>query len=360
MPRQRAVEELTAAALRPPRALRLTGMGALTLFLGLALISSRWWLPTPFPATLGVALLAALLAAAWIGPQRLRRLAGGWTLTGPFHVGEEAAVSAWLGASASAPPLVLEAFNPVTGQRDPVLRLKSLAIATVKPAWILRFPRRGLMQLPPLVARSEQPFGVWSMAQPVGVGSDVVVLPALGMVTAELRTRLRSWLESHTTTSDAGEDELAALRAYRPGDSPRRVHWRASARHRHLLVAERHAVGCRRLAIVVDTATGSDRRALEKMLSAAATVIDALDRDGWHLTLHGAFAPQGLIGQRAVLLEALALATTSTRAVGEFVLPEIPSLVFAQHDPVLGDRRRAMVVTLADLPRVVRLTRRER
>ncbi len=217
------------------------------------------------------------------------------------------------------------------------------------------------MTLPPLVARCEQPFGVWSAAAPIGEPAELIVLPALGTVTTQLRVRLRTYSAQHATTVDSGDDELAQLRPYRPGDAPRSVHWRASARHRELLVAERHALGCRRLALVLDTAVSGDLRKLERMVCAAATIIDHLLADGWHVTLHGSFAPVGLPARREALLEALALVHPDARAVGEYVPLGTPALVLAA-GPVRIDRGTPtpLVILPADLDNLVTLPRRLR
>ncbi len=107
-----------------PTPLRLTTLGGLVLFEALALLTTRWWLPLPYTMPLGASLLLALMLGAWLAPARLKRVRGGWLLPGPVHAGEECMVGALLSADAGAPPMTLEAVNPVTGKRDQVVRLK--------------------------------------------------------------------------------------------------------------------------------------------------------------------------------------------------------------------------------------------
>jgi uncharacterized protein (DUF58 family) len=243
-----------------------------------------------------------------------------------------------------------------------VVRLRGLGAAVLRPAWTVRFPRRGLARLPPLIARGEQPFGALSAARAVSPPTEVLVLPALGTVRRALHARLRSWLDLHASTiTDAGDDELAYLRPYRPGDAPHGIHWRASARHGALLVAERHAIGCKRLALVVDT-SGGDPRRLERLICAAATLVDDLSGQGWSLTLHGAFAPRGVNGDRDRLLEALALAPGDQRPVADFGPLGSPALVLClgAAPALAGVRPRPLVLTLGELDNLVRIPRRLR
>ncbi|MBA2481070.1 MAG: DUF58 domain-containing protein [Planctomycetes bacterium] len=313
--------------------------------------------------TLSLALIAAALVALWRAPRRLKTVSGIWVVHGAVHAGDEATVGALVTATAGAPPFTLEAFNPTTRRFDAVVRLKHITAAPVKPSWTVRFPKRGRVRMPPLVARCDQPFGVLSAARPIGEPIEVVVLPTLGTVKKALHARLRSWLDLHaTTTADAGDDELANLRDYRPGDAPHSIHWRASARQRTLLVAERHALGCRRLALVVDTAAAAnDSRMLEKLICAAATLVDDLTTRGWSLTLYGAFAPLGVHGTRERLLEALALATVDRRSVSDFVPSGVPAVVLCLGEaPQIASHPRPLILPLSEIHELVHLPGRMR
>ncbi len=353
-----------------PRLLRVEGLGWMMLYvaavlIGLRVIQPSQLLPIRLPhplLMLALALLATLAVAAWRSPRRLKTVSGEWVTPGPIHAGEEATVGAALATSGGAPPFTLEAFNPTTKRFSPVVRLKGMGAGSLKPSWTVRFPKRGLVRLPPLIARCDQPFGVLSATRAIGEAGEVLVLPAIGSSKKGLHARLRSWLELHsTTTADAGEDELAQLRDYRPGDAPHSIHWRASARARTLLVAERHALGCRRLALVVDTATDVDGARFERLLCAAATLVHELGSQGWSLTLHGAFAPSGVHGDRERLLEALALAGPDQRPVADFLPPGVPALVLCLGTPPeLFGTPRPLAMSLAELDQLVHIPSRVR
>jgi len=349
--------------------MRLTGIGGMVLYVGivwgLGVAAMRMLEVKAAPGggiSFAIALLAVLPIAAYLAPRRLRAVQATWTVPGPCHAGAEATLGAALNAPGGAPPFTLEAFNPATRRWGTVLRLRGLGAAVLRPAWSVRFPRRGLVRLPPLVARGEQPFGALSAARAVSPPNEVLVLPALGTVRRALHARLRAWMDLHASSvTDAGDDELAYLRPYRPGDAPHGIHWRASARHGGLLVAERHALGCKRLAVVVDTA-GGDPRKLERLICAAATLVDDLGSHGWSLTLYGTFAPRGVTGDRDRLLEALALAPADQRPVADFVPMGMPALVLCHGaaPPLAGVRPRPLVLSLGELDDLVRIPRRLR
>jgi uncharacterized protein (DUF58 family) len=206
-----------------------------------------------------------------------------------------------------------------------------------------------------------QPFGLVSAGVQIGPATELLVLPALGRIRKELRTRLNRWLEAQSITTDLGDDELARLRDYRPGDHPHRIHWKASARHRTLLVAERHAPGCRRLALVVDTGTGADARRLERLICIAATLVDHFTGEGWSVSLHGHFAPLGTEGPRLRLLETLALAGATNGDLIDTIPTNRTAVVLALGAVDLSALvPKPLLLTLAECEQLVWLPRRVR
>ncbi len=317
--------------------------------------------PRPLGAALGLGLLAALLLGVWRTPRSLLGVRGTWVLPAVAHAGDEVTLGASLLASHGAPPLVLEAWDPLLRRHEVMARLTGLDALPTRPSWSTRFPRRGLNRLPPLIARTVQPFGLVSAGMQIGPGTELLVLPALGRVRKELRTRLNRWVESQAITTDPGDDELARLRDYRPGDHPLRIHWKASARHRTLLVAERHAPGCRRLALVVDTSAGTDARKLERLICVAATLIDHFCGEGWAVSLHGHFAPQGVEGSRVRLLETLALAGATNGSLLDVIPTNRTAIVLALSPlDVSALLPKPLALVLAECEQLVWLPRRVR
>lgn len=77
--------------------------------------------------------------------------------------------------------------------------------------------------------------------------------------------------------------ELLGLRPYHPGDDPRGIHWKQSARQGQLISQQRQHEELRRLQIVLDNATGeldeAGRKSFERLVSEAATAaLDFLDQ----------------------------------------------------------------------------------
>jgi uncharacterized protein (DUF58 family) len=317
--------------------------------------------PKPLGAALGLGLLMALGLAMWRTPRSLDGVRGIWILPASAHAGEEVTVGASLIATNGAPPLILEAWQPLVRRFEVMARLTGLDHLPTRPSWSTRFPRRGLNRLPPLTVNTVQPFGLISAAVEIGPASEFLVLPTLGRIRRELRTRLNRWLEAQAITPELGDDELARLRDYRAGDHPHRIHWKASARHRTLLVAERHAPGCRRLALVVDTSTGADARKLERLICVAATLVDHFTSEGWAVSLHGHFAPLGVDGQRLRLLETLALAGATNGDLLDSVPPNRTTVVLALNPLDISSLMpKPLVLSLDECEQLVWLPRRMR
>jgi uncharacterized protein (DUF58 family) len=65
-----------------------------------------------------------------------------------------------------------------------------------------------------------------------------------------------SWaLGAHSSRRTGDQGEVLGTRTYRPGDSLRHVHWIQTARHGHLIVAERQAPQTMRVHVIIDTNT---------------------------------------------------------------------------------------------------------
>ncbi len=363
----RPTRSVAAPSARARPRSHFTALGWLVLAEAAILASTTLWQPSPLGAALALALVVALIISGWMAQRALAPIAGRWLLPPTPHAGEEVTLGAQLSAARGAPPLTLEAWHPSSRRRELAARLRGLEAQPTRASWTARFRVRGVTLLPPLVVRTVQPFGLIIAERSVGDAEEVLVYPALGRVRRDLRTRLNQWLESRATAPESGDDELARLRDYRPGDHPHRIHWKASARHRSLLVAERHAPGCRRLALVVDTNAVLDGRRFERLIALAATLVDHFLQQGWALTLHGAFCSSaetpsaGMAGDRARLMEALALAGATTTPVQEFI-PNGRTTVVLSISAFTPEESwpRPLVLTLAECEQLVWLPRRLR
>ncbi len=346
---------------------RVEGLGWMMLYVAGALVFLRAFLGPELRLpgtllTLAIAISTAVVVAAVRAPWTLRRLQARWICDGPVHALEDTTVGAELSAPRGIGPFSLEAWNPTTRRFDQVLRLKGLGRQEIRPTWSVRFPRRGILRLPPLVARCDQPFGLISAGRELGEPGEVLVLPAVGSTKKGLHTRLRSYLETFATTSaDSGDDELAQLRAYRPGDAPIRSTG-APARAR----APCWWPSARRWA---DGSWHWWSTAAPKARARALNACSAPQPPWWSssrwssggISLHGAFFPAGVRGRPARLLEALALATSDPRPVSDFIPPGMPALVLCLREVVLsGAEPRPLALTLPEVEELVHIPSRVR
>jgi uncharacterized protein (DUF58 family) len=174
-------------------------------------------------------------------------------------------------------------------------------------------PQRGPFTLRRVQVASPFPFGLFRKAQAYAVDLEVLVYPELfDADEAELGGRGR--------LGDQGEPrpgqghELRQLRAFRPGDDPRNIHWKRTAKTGSLIVMDKEERRGRRLSIVLDNGVGrlqgEARERFERLISEAATAaVELLDR-GFEVELlsrddHLPFA--GGPRQRLAVLEVLAL-----------------------------------------------------
>lgn len=352
------------ADLMPPVARhRLTwqGWGALGLVVPLsATLLMPAWQPQPYAAALAIGLLLALGLARWKAPHSLHGIIGEWVLPRSAHALASSTVGARLSATHETPPLVLLAWQPTDRKLGVAARLigleaqSSRKMPATRLSWITRFPRRGLQRLPPLSVSTSQPFGLVSSTVPIGPGCEFLVFPALGQIRRAFEIEMLRWMENHPLLTDPGNDELAQLRPYRAGDHPHSVHWKASARRGALHVMERHAAGSRKLALVVDTASGAKAWKFERLISVAATFVDYFCAKGWALSLYGLFAPEGIHGAREGMLEALALAQMQSGQIRALIPEREAAIVLSLH-PLAETPSHALVLSLAECEQFVAL-----
>lgn len=117
------------------------------------------------------------------------------------------------------------------------------------------YPRRGFYQLGPLALRTAFPIGLVDRAVPVPDSTqEVLVYPRLFGVARLLvpesgGARRAGYVQ---LAKPGGDTDFWGVREYRRGDSPRRVHWRASARYQALVVKEFERTADHTLMFVLD------------------------------------------------------------------------------------------------------------
>lgn len=163
-------------------------------------------------------------------------------------------------------------------------------------------PRRGAYAWNRLRLACGYPVGLANVVRDTGRQEELVVLPRLGTLQ---RAVLRRWLSCHCPTQGAiraaarrqptAQLEFHGLRTFRPGDSPRHIHWRTTARRGELMVREFEDLPNDNLILIVDPwtptrAVPGNNPDLERLLSVAATITWEWCRqkgDDFALAVHG-------------------------------------------------------------------------
>lgn len=146
-------------------------------------------------------------------------------------------------------------------------------------------PGRGNYHLGPLVARITDPFGLY-LVERVYAAETLSVMPRPERIRgADLRPRhLGPWPGTIPGNIPGPGSEFFSLRGYVPGDDPKRVNWKASARYRRLIVNETEAEKVTDVMVVLDTDVTFfeplEKTLFERAILAAASLADLLLRQG--------------------------------------------------------------------------------
>ena len=144
-------------------------------------------------------------------------------------------------------------------------------LVTVRPA-----RKRGVQEATPVTLRSAAPFGVAERRRTLTVAGSTIVLPpvlplgSLPFLASASDPSRRSRPDPHRGSGP----EYLGIREYRPGDSPRHVHWPSTARTGTVMVRELEEERSQRLTIVVDTLAdvGDEGTPLDACCTAAASI----------------------------------------------------------------------------------------
>jgi uncharacterized protein (DUF58 family) len=247
---------------------------------------------------LAYVLVGTLVVNWWLARKALRHVAARRLPGEPIFAGQPAgwAVTVHNGGSRPTRGWNLQDRGPDHDLGWFVLRVepgRSLDLRRV-----VTFPRRGRYYCEPLRAWTRYPFGLVHQAVEMAPAEERIILPRAGMVHGD---RLRHWL-ARATRGDgrvnrrlrhvaAQEADVHGLRVFRPGDSPRWIHWKTSARRNEWMVREFEDSAPPQLVLVVEpwlpekpAAIDADR--LEATISMAAGVCREWCREpGSRLTL---------------------------------------------------------------------------
>ena len=114
-----------------------------------------------------------------------------------------------------------------------------------------RFARRGLHELPRVEVSTTYPFGLFRRSYQFHQLDQVLVFPPIEPVAP--RRNAHEAREGDIATRRRGDgEEFYGLRIYAPGDDPRRIHWKHSARRSRLLLRENTALQRERVVVAME------------------------------------------------------------------------------------------------------------
>lgn len=200
--------------------------------------------------------------------------------------------------------------------------LRVPARGTAEECYEARASRRGVYRLEGLGVASRFPFGFFYKTRFRPAQDEVVVFPKLGTINwgAFYRSLVLTHARRRRQNEPYGDDEFKRIREFRPGDNPKRIHWRSSARRRKLMIREYERRLTGSALILLDTAAGEGSDLFERAISFAATAARDLSQQGYSVALAGLLPKPTLVEAPtedglARIYEALARTTPASRSL---------------------------------------------
>lgn len=297
------------------------------LFYGLT--GFRGWL------VFGIGLLGVwLVAAIWVGV-----LARGLSVTRTLHyawahVGDSVPEELILTNKSWLPAIWVEIIDESDSLVDPIRLVTDVeAYSSRRRHPIHQFKRRGLFTLGPTRLLTGDPFGIYSLTLYDLQASSILVTPPQ-LPLSHLQVAPGGWAGDRQRRIQSLEREIstAGVREYAPGDSLRRIHWRASAHSDSLIVRQLESAASTDWWIFVDleaavqAGTGQDST-LELSIVLAASLVNRALREHRRVGL-------ALAGPKLILQEPRSgiahrwslMRTLSMAGAGEHSLTQLLSL----------------------------------
>lgn len=238
----------------------------------------------------------------------------------------------------------------------------------VEVDYAVRAERRGIRRVGPLALVTTDPFGFTRRRRTVGDTSPLVIVPEIVDLDEvhDLPGDAGGSTRSVTDRMGQGADNLIP-RTYAPGDSMRRIHWRASAHRDELMVRQEEQETTPEAVVVLDRgaarwspaagrAAGADA-AFETAVSACVSTTARLVREGYLVTVidaDGAVLCDPIEGGDTTGVEHLAVALATVTARRDLPLDALARLFTGvAAGPVIvvtGGLAAADVVALAPVP----------
>ena len=219
-------------------------------------------------------------------------------------------------------------YGEAFGLVPPTSKRRGTAADAVTVAYSVETLRRGIHPVGPLSLLAIDPFGLARRRRLVGRADSLTVTPAIVDLGPLVDQPGEAGGGMHATTDRLGQgtDNLIP-RHYTPGDSMRRIHWRASAHRGELMVRQEEQETTPEAMVVLDrsgghwsveaTRTPGADPGFETAVCACASVTAQLVREGYLVTVidgSGAALSEPIDGGDLAALEQLAIDLATVRA----------------------------------------------
>jgi uncharacterized protein (DUF58 family) len=257
-------------------------------------------------------LLAGIIVSGLLSEQTLRGVAVRRELARPLFAGQPAFGRVLVANRKRR----LRSFSLRIRQIDPngtpslLAYLPHLAPASeAQTAYKTRFERRGLVRLPAIQTTTGFPFGLFVKATQPQAGEEVLVLPRIVPLPADLVQALDEAGVSARPVRGPGAD-LHDLRPFRVGDDPRLIHWKQSAKLDRPMVKELESEEGGRITLILVDPTPSPQKPdelerLEQDITFVASLAAHLLQRGGEIEVRDRGGRQGALRGEAGLFHLL-------------------------------------------------------
>lgn len=249
---------------RPSFSLSITGgiYCAMILFMGLAAVSSQAnLLFGVFGMMIGILIIGNFLCRLVLSRLRISRV-----LPDHVSVGQNATITYRFQNAKRFWPTLSIRLSELEGSQAFVRQVHAYllhaAAKTTAEVTIEAIPkRRGLHKFSRFQIASSFPFGFIHRALNRRQEDSILIYPAIAQVSPKLLALCRSAERGGASMQPRanGNDEFFGVKEFRPGQNPRWIHWKRSARTGTLIAREMAQISPPQLLIFVDTYIGHDQ-----------------------------------------------------------------------------------------------------
>ncbi len=232
-------------------------------------------------------LLTALMLSLGIldvvaGYFNLKKVSGDVVVEEPVYAGtSQTAFYRFFNDRKHNPAFLVTLKNTTTGMFVVAPRIDPDGMTEMKG--VITFRCRGRILLSRMKLSSGYPFGFYCNTVKLNNPKSFLVYPELIDVRG-LLAGIRSIAGSGALPHPAGED-FTDIRPYQQGDPMRNIHWKSTAKTGGLMVKEFRAGISRHITVALDTSAGAAPEILEKGISLAASLVEALFSEGYPVRL---------------------------------------------------------------------------